>query len=341
MRKFLMHSGFWLVFYFMWNQIMYFYVSDQGNRLYFSALDVSLIIIAFYGIYAYLMPQYFKHKSIVRLLGLSAVWLLLLAGVYAYLLKLFLNHMLVPIHFDFSWNYTDLQYNRIFIALLGILGGAFLKLALDRMNTQRRLDAMEKANSIAELTYLKAQLNPHFLFNSLNSLYTQLDFDLPQAKGTLITIADLLRYQLYECNVNFTPLSKELMHLENYFNLQRIRTDATTSLTTTAADSESFLIAPLLLMPFVENAFKYISDDDDRENIIQINIHLENEKLHFYCMNTTSAVISSQYTGSSQGIGLQNVRQRLELLYPNRHELQISENDNNFIIHLNLTLSQC
>ncbi|WP_158569280.1 sensor histidine kinase [Chitinophaga silvisoli] len=254
-------------------------------------------------------------------------------------MKLFLNHMVVPIHFNFSWNYTDLQYNRFFIALLGLLGGGAIKLALDRVNTQRRLNEMEKANSLAELTYLKAQLNPHFLFNSLNSLYTQLDFDLPQAKFTLVNIADLLRYQLYECSADFVPLSKELMHLENYFNLQRIRTEATTILNV-KVDNNNLTISPLLLMPFVENAFKHVSDDDSRENIIQIDIQLTGENLHFYCMNTSPVKEPLSGTYDSTGIGLQNVRQRLELLYSNKYELTTKELDHKYYIYLNLILNQ-
>lgn len=313
---------------------MYFYISDKGNRLYFSALDVSMIMCTFYGIYAYLMPKYFQHKRVVRLLVLSVLWLVIMAGSYAFVMKLFLNHMLFPIHFSFSWNYTDLQYNRLFIALIGLLGGGFLQLALDRVHTQRRLDAMEKANSLAELTYLKAQLNPHFLFNSLNSLYTQLDFDVPEAKVTLVNIADLLRYQLYECSVDFVPLSKELLHLENYCNLQRIRTEATTVVNIPVVGDE-YKIAPLLLLPFVENAFKHVSDDEDRENVIEIDIQLTNEGLALRCMNTTGVA------HGEPGIGLQNVRQRLELLYPQDYVLETGEADGRYYIHLQLKLSQC
>jgi LytS/YehU family sensor histidine kinase len=313
---------------------MYFYISDRSNRLYFSALDVSMIICTFYGIYAYLMPRYFKHQHLARLLLLSLLWLLVMAGGYAYLMKLFLRHMLVPIHFEFSWNYTDLQYNRFFIALIGLLGGGFLKLALDRVHAQRRLDALEKANSLAELTYLKAQLNPHFLFNSLNSLYTQLDFDVSSAKDTLVNIADLLRYQLYECSADLVPVSKEIAHLQHYFNLQRIRTEATTVLHISAA-KEEYRIPPLLLMPFVENAFKHVSDDDHRENIIEIDIQLHHAALDLRCMNTTAS------TQPPPGIGLQNVRQRLELLCQGAYELHITEAHGRYHVHLHLNLSAC
>lgn len=340
MRRLLLHGGFWLCFFFIWNQVMYFYISDKGNRLYFSLLDVSMIACCFYGVYGYLMPRYFKHKKVARLVLLSFLWLVLLAGGYAFLMKLFLNHMLVPIHFTFSWNYTDLQYNRFWIALIGLPGGVFLKLALDRANTRRKLTEMEKDNALAELTYLKAQLNPHFLFNSLNSLYTQLDFDVPQAKTTLVTIADLLRYQLYECNADFVPLSKELTHLENYCNLQRIRTEATTLLHI-AAESGELQIAPLLLMPFVENAFKHVSDDDNRENSIYIDIQLTGNQLHFCCINTAATPGPSSALRNNHGIGLQNVKQRLELLYPDKYELAVKEYDNNFVIRLTITLSPC
>ncbi len=92
--------------------------------------------------------------------------------MYIWVMQICLHHMVVPIHFDFAWNYTDLQANRFFIALLGILGGYFAHLAMDRLEAQRKMESMEKERSLAELTYLKAQINPHFLFNSLNSLHT-------------------------------------------------------------------------------------------------------------------------------------------------------------------------
>jgi len=337
MRKFLLHFFFWIVFFLMWNRIVYNYISNIVNRLYFSVLDVSLVIIAFYIIYLYIMPGYLRQKRLGRLILLSGILTIVLAAIYAWIMEVFLHHMLVPIRFDFSWNYTNLQYNRFFIALLGVLAGCFVKLAVDRLEVERRMEIMEKEKSLAELTYLKAQLNPHFLFNSLNSLYTQLELNSEEAKGTLVSLADLLRYQLYECNADFISVAKELAYLGNYFNLQSIRTDNCTTEILLKGDHENLLIAPLLLIPFVENAFKYVSDSDEQENFIKVRIDFINVELNFYCINTFDVKSHKQTDHENKGIGLINVKKRLELIYGNKFNLK--EEINKETYHITLTIN--
>ena len=338
MRRVVLHVCFWIVFYFMWNRIVNFYVSDVMNRLYFSALDVSLIVIAFYIIYGYVMPDYLRRKSMATLILLCVLLTVSLAGVYSWIMGVFLHHRLVPIHFDFSWDYTDLQYNRFFIALLGVLAGCFVKLAMDRLEVGRKMEIMEKERSQAELTYLKAQINPHFLFNSLNSLYTQLEINSEEAKGTLVSLADLLRYQLYECNTDLISVAKEFAYLENYFNLQKIRKDNCNAVLLIDGNYENLLIAPLLLIPFVENAFKYVSDYDDRGNCIKAGIGLAGSAMTFYCNNTVDPA-GQQPTGKMKtGIGLINVRKRLELIYGNRYKLKEGMNDGLYQVTLTLNL---
>lgn len=341
MRKFLLHFFFWIVFFLMWNRIVNFYVSDTVNRLYFSVLDVTLIVCSFYSIYLYIMPDYLRRKKIATLLLLSFLLTILLAGIYSWIMGVFLHHGLVPIHFDFSWDYTDLQYNRFFIALLGVLAGCFVKLAVDRIEVGRRMEIMEKEKSQAELIYLKAQINPHFLFNSLNSLYTQLELNLEEAKGTLVSIADLLRYQLYECNADLIPIDKELAYLENYFNLQNIRKDNCNAHFSIEGDHTNFLIAPFLLIPFVENAFKYVSDYDDQENFIKIGLYFVNSELNFSCINTFDVKSRQQSDNVDKGIGLINVKKRLELIYSNRFRLKEEINKETYQVTLTLNLKVC
>jgi LytS/YehU family sensor histidine kinase len=320
----------------MWNRVVYFYVSNVLNRLYFSALDVSLIICAFYIIYLYVIPDYLKRKNKGKLILLSVLITVLLTGISAWAMGVFLHHMLIPIKFEFSWTYADLQYNRFFIALLGVLAGCFIKLAMDRFEVGRRMEVLEKEKSLAELTYLKAQLNPHFLFNSLNSLYAQLELSPECAKGTLISIAELLRYQLYECNTDFIPMSKEITYLKNYFNLQSIRNDNCSATILIEGDYENLLIAPLLLMPFVENAFKYVSDYDNQKNTIEVSINCINNELIFYCINSVDVRNRPNGSNMNKGIGVINVRKRLELIYGNKHQLR--EEISNDIYTINLTL---
>ena len=332
MRKFLLHFLFWMVFLLMWNRVVNFYVSNPLNRIYFSLLDVSLVVAAFYSIYLYVMPDYIRRKRAVRLILLCVLLTVLLAGIYSWLMGIFLHHGLVPIHFDFSWTYKDMQYNRFYIAVLGVLAGCFVKLAVDRLEVGRRMEMMEKEKSQTELTYLKAQINPHFLFNSLNSLYAQLELNPEGARGTLLSLADIMRYQLYECNADFISVTKELAYLENYFNLQNLRKDNCRASLSIQADSsgdkdqprhhQHLLIAPFLLIPFVENAFKYVSDFDGQDNVIKIAIDFAATELQFHCMNTFDASVSRRTDQNHKGIGLKNVKKRLELIYGAQYSLR-------------------
>jgi len=338
MRKYLLHFLFWVIFFLMWNRIMYFYISNDLNRIYFSVLDVSMIMLAFYIIYLYLMPYYFKQKNIWALVLSSILLIIVLSGVFSWLMLIFLHHNLVPIHFDFSWNYKDLQLNRFFIALVGVLGGCFVKLAIDRQEAGKRMDIMEKERSVAELKYLKAQLNPHFLFNSLNSLYSQMEIESGNPKGTLSSIADLMRYQLYECNVDFITVGKELAYLKNYFNLQSIRKDNCKTELIMDDKHNNLLIAPLLLIPFMENAFKYVSDSDEKKNFIRADIRFAGEKLIFNCVNTIDAPAINTFPNNDKGIGLANVRKRLDLIYKDRYLLQAGPTNEEYKVTLTLKL---
>lgn len=338
MRKILLHFFFWVIFFLIWNRIMYFYINNGLNRIYFSVLDVSMIILAFYIIYLYLMPHYFRQKNIWTFLVWSITLIVVLSGVFSWMMWVFLQHNLVPIHFDFSWNYKDLQLNRFFIVLVGVLGGCFVKLALDRLEAGKRISMIEKEKSLVELNYLKAQINPHFLFNSLNGLYTQMEIGSGDAKATLSALANLLRYQLYECNTDFIPVAKELAYLKNYFNLQSIRKDNCKTELTLEEPQKGLLIAPLLLIPFIENAFKYVSDSDERDNFIKVTISLRDTKLMFYCINTTDKLELNTLTNDDKGIGLANVQKRLDLIYRNKHKLQTGIVNGQYEVLLTLDL---
>jgi two-component system LytT family sensor kinase len=331
MRKFWLHVGFWLLFFLMWDRLLYFYVNNEWNRLYFSALDTGLILLTFYTVYAYLMPDYFRRKTLGRLIVLSVSLVLVLAGMAAWIMGLLLQNMIVPIHFDFSWTYKDMQYNRLFMALLGALAGIFVKLALDRFELQRSLAALEKERSAAELTYLKAQLNPHFLFNSLNSLYSQLELGTGDPKQTLSALADMLRYQLYDSGNDSASLTKELAYLADYIALQKLRLDNCAVTYVVVGDIASQEIAPLLLITFVENAFKHVSDNLI-ENFIDVQIQIIDSQLNFNCRNSYEAGTIGK------GIGLDNVRKRLSMIYGERQQLQIKEENNIYEVELSLCL---
>lgn len=192
---------------------------------------------------------------------------------------------------------------------------------------------IEKLNT--ELEYLKAQINPHFLFNSINTIYFQIEKENTQARETLMTLSEMLRYQLYECNGKEVSIEKEVSYLKNYAGLQRARRDENCTITfMSGPDVSNFAIVPLLLIPFVENAFKHVSHFTHETNEVRIHLHRTGNLFRLQVFNTTDG-----QPASSGGIGLKNAKRRLELLYPGRHFLTIRETEKEFEVDLELQLA--
>lgn len=183
-----------------------------------------------------------------------------------------------------------------------------------------------------ELKYLRTQINPHFLFNGLNTIYGHIDIANQAARNILLQFSDLLRYNLYEADVDWVALGKEAGYLENYVALQRARSNSNVQITLEiAVQDRDIKIAPLLFIPFVENAFKFSTRDDI--NIIRISLRQSGNTIIFECAN------SFEHTGQPPGgIGLANVKRRLELLYKDRHLLTISKEEQTYSIQLTLML---
>lgn len=181
-----------------------------------------------------------------------------------------------------------------------------------------------------ELKYLRAQINPHFLFNGLNTIYGSIDRHNQEARNILLQFADLLRYNLYEADVDWVELEKEAAYLRNYIALQRARSDSNLliELETTITDG-AVKVAPLIFLTFVENAFKFSTRDDSRTNIIRIHLLQSGNRIEFTCSNSYE-----EQEERPGGIGLNNVRRRLELLYKDRHTLTITRENAFFTVHL-------
>jgi LytS/YehU family sensor histidine kinase len=196
--------------------------------------------------------------------------------------------------------------------------------------------AFERVN--AELEYLKAQINPHFVFNSINTIYFQIDKQNTAARESLSAFSEILRYQLYECNGKEIVIEKEINYLKNYVELQRMRKDKNYRISFVEnSDIKGFTIAPLLLIPFVENAFKHVSHNSG-ENEVRIHISRTEDNFHLSVFNTKERKVNNQ-EHSPVGIGLRNVKRRLELLYENRHELVIDDRPDSFEVSLALVIS--
>ena len=210
---------------------------------------------------------------------------------------------------------------------------AFFSLLL---SIRSRWKQTEKEKLNAELSYLKAQINPHFLFNTLNSIYSlaiQKSDATPEAVRKLST---MMRYILTESNVDFVPLHKEIDYIRNYIDLQQLRFGNELKLNYSIWGSEkNKQIAPLVLISFIENAFKYgINAEEDTHIKIVINIY--ETRLEMLVSNNIVTVQVSEEDKS--GIGLENTRNRLQLVYPYAHKLQITEDEKTYFVNLSIDL---
>ncbi|HTF21894.1 MAG TPA: histidine kinase [Chryseolinea sp.] len=184
-----------------------------------------------------------------------------------------------------------------------------------------------------ELKYLRLQINPHFLFNGLNTVYGSIDMGNSLARNMLVQFSDLLRYNLYEADVDMIALTKEIKYLRNYVELQRARSNDNVQVTLDINYLDGTMkVAPLIFMAFVENTFKYVSRGD-KANRILISLNQTPGQIQFACENTYDEGESSE-----GGIGLINAKRRLELLYKDHYQLEIKNENNVYRVQLILML---
>ncbi|AZQ58113.1 hypothetical protein EJ994_04555 [Maribacter sp. MJ134] len=211
-------------------------------------------------------------------------------------------------------------FNLFGVILLALTFGTALKMARDSF-------VRRQEEKTAELKLLKAQLNPHFLFNTLNNLYGLSVLKSDKLPELMLKLSDLLRYSLYDTKEQFVSLDKEIQYLENYISLERIRLEDQTEITFKVnGEPGDKVIAPMLLIVFVENAFKHLGSAPGIKSRVEVRLSLRDNMLDFSCINTTdnSRKETSLEKGKS-GIGLANAKKRLSFLYPNTHELNVEQ----------------
>ncbi|MES2807162.1 MAG: histidine kinase [Bacteroidota bacterium] len=229
------------------------------------------------------------------------------------------------------WSYT---VSTFFTSILFIFLSIILKFSTDWFLNERIQRDLENQRLSAELAFLKSQINPHFLFNSLNSIYSLAYQQSVNTPGAILKLSEIMRYMLYECNDNKVDLSKELQYLQNYIDLQKIRFGNNAQIDY-KIDGEvtDQKIVPLLLIAFIENAFKHGVGNDTQSPIIMV-ISIDKEHLQFYIENKKYA----NNRDAVGGIGLMNVKRRLDLLYPGKYNLEIRDEIDTYTCELSLVL---
>ena len=190
-----------------------------------------------------------------------------------------------------------------------------------------------------ELKLLKSQINPHFLFNALNNIYALSAIDSNKTQESISTLSDMLRYVLYECEQELVPIEKEIAYIENYIKLFSLKSSKKYPITTDfKIENKNLHVAPMLFIPFMENALKHSNIEKIIDTFIQIKLNANTSGVKFEIENTTPQ--NPIITDRVGGIGLENVKRRLAILYPNKHELIINETSSTFMVRLNIDLNE-
>lgn len=297
-------------------------------------LQVACSAAFFYLNYLYLIPRFLKQKNVLQYLIALSMGLLLFTPLYYYLEQYFYPAI--------GWKTYELDLtfsSALMITLsanfLHIFLGISLSYLMDWRTMRMQKEIAEKEQLQTELAFLKSQINPHFLFNTINDIYSLTEQQSEEAPEALLKLSELLRYMLRESNDSFVPLVRELVYLENVIELQKIGQKGHAYIDFEIDGEPGKLnIAPLILINFIENAFKhgvFTSPDSP----IHIHIQLNGNTFHFNITNTINA-LKKDKTG---GIGLANVKRRLALIYPNKHKLVVAQDAAHFSVDLKIDLS--
>ena len=202
--------------------------------------------------------------------------------------------------------------------------------------TDKKLAQMQQLQAFTELNALRGQINPHFLFNSLNSIYSLVLSHSEKAAGAVLRLSDILRYTIYDTRDDFVPLQKELTYLNDYIELQRFRSGPETMINfKIEGETGSRKVAPLLFIPLVENAFKHGIKGDTENAFVDVDFSIKEDYLCLTVLNNRG-VVAETVIAEGTGVGLDNVCRRLELIYPGKHALDISSDENQFNVKLTI-----
>jgi len=308
--------------------------AEQIDYLYTLLFHLTLLPPVYLNIIV-LIPNLLSNK---RYLYYSLSLLLLIplaAEINIMLFDRWIDVILPGYYFISYYSFSDLA--KIVTVYLTITSLLKLSRGWFRLSdANRRLSLLQKEHAEAELKVLKGQINPHFLFNSLNGIYSLSLSKSEQTPETVLKLSEILRYVIYDTNSNEISLSKELKYLRDYIDLQKIRSDSRAKLFfNVTGDMHGFLIAPMLLLPLVENSFKHGVKGSPDKSYISIDINVQQSSFSFTIENNKGVIDEIENT-EYKGIGIENVRRRLSMIYPENHEFIVTDTDLFFRVELKI-----
>ncbi len=304
-------------------------------------VSILLIAISVYGNLVFLLPKFLRKRRYFIYIFVLFLGLFIISALDLYISENIFNKD-NSAFFDNSKTPLIMQrfilvLTTFLMILFFVIITTFIKLLRDWLKMQDdalTMKEMERQHLEAELNSLKAQINPHFLFNTLNNLYSLSLDSSPKTPDMILKLSDLMRYIIYDCRENKVSARKEIEFVENYISLEKLRLGDSIHVDLAIIGEPDVEIAPLLFVNFLENAFKYGRRGDD--SVIRVEFDfLENDHLTFMVENSVYTQVTTEDSYYS-GIGIGNVKKRLALLYPKKHTLEITSDNEKYKVHLNI-----
>ena len=299
------------------------------NKMVYILTSFLLYIAVFYINLLIILSRWIKQRNLV---SLFAGWFILV--ILYTLISVLLSHLLHVFerngHAGLEWLNAFLR-NCLFVGIFLFISTAYRSI-VDWFRNERFRQQIENERLKTELLFLKSQVNPHFLLNTLNNIYILAYQGSLKTADAVIKLSEMMQYMLYESTDQYVPVSSELHYIRQFIDLQQIRMKETMYLDfSVSGNMEKYRIAPLLLIAFVENIFKH-AVLNDKEDPATVRLKIEDGNFIFYSRNKTNNNIKDV----SGGIGLSNVKRRMELLYTNKHHFEVIKDETHFSIHLTI-----
>lgn len=324
------HLLFWLTYWIMISFFQGLYDLDFSKMLLSSLTQLPLTIISTY-IFIYLILPFIYKKKVLLFILYSG----LLLSCSVILRRISIEYIQFPLFFaDSSYTFNFWDWYRIgghfvqTIEVIGIVSG--IKYYRDWNRNRDKIEALTIEKKAAELSFLRAQVHPHFLFNTLNSIYYEVLKKSDKAEELVIQLSELLRYTLYECKGDFIYLHKEIKIIEDYIEIEKSRYGKRLKVNSSFDRKSDLKIPPLILFSIVENSFKHGISDQKGVNEIDISITVKNEKVRLDITNPVSKNTEKDTLGAKKGIGLDNTVRQLEIIYNSRYHLENTIKDNTY-----------
>jgi two-component system LytT family sensor kinase len=336
------HILFWACYIAMYTIIYGSYADSYGAEFFWAMAYLPLKIAAAYFVLYFVIPRYFLQKKYVTATIITGL-AILIAAVFQRVLD---YHYFYPMYHHEWMSGGVFNISKILKTTLSIYPAvalaAFIKITKYFYSEESKSKELRQEKLQAELNFLKGQIHPHFLFNTLNNLYALTLKKSENSPEVVLKLSELLSFMLYECNSRTVPLSKELKLIENYIALEKIRYDDRLTITyETEGDVSKNQIPPMLLLPFVENAFKHGTSDSIDEVWVDIHIKVEGRSLSLSVNNSNGYdTVEKNEFDYQKGIGLKNVHRRLELLYEDHYTLETNDTEHQYSVSLTIELDE-